>query len=659
MTQETALNMLKLGQNVYLTGAAGSGKTYVLNEYIAYLRKHNVEVGITASTGIAATHMGGVTIHSFTGFGIKGHLTEQDISSLLDKQYLYKRFEKLKVLIIDEVSMMHHFRLDMVDELLRAFKGNELPFGGIQVVLCGDFFQLPPISRKGEKPARFVYHSKVWRTAKFKICYLEEQHRQTDDASLRILNDIRNNEVNEDTFELLKTRFNFTYVNEKEGADFDVDLIIDKEIDLSIDDESYIEKSSTGSSFDDSSFELEKVETYKVENRPAVKLKAVTRGQIEPTRLFTHNIDVDTLNDEALDSINGEEVEYYMESHGNEVLVELLKKSCLAPEHLRLKKGAKVMFVKNNFDGGYVNGTLGVVVEADEEGPTVKTFNGDIIKVETAHWDIEEDGKVKASIIQYPLRLAWAITIHKSQGMSLDAVEVDLSRSFERGMGYVALSRVRTLDGLTILGINDMALRVHDEVLIVDQKLRAASERAEGEIEELKDKKGEKTKTGGKVADKKTDSNNETEHTELTKLHKEFIAKVGMSANDLKLKKHKVSTFEKTKELLEKHIDLKKIAKERGVTEETIIGHIETLVEEDPFFVEEISYLRKSVPYKKQGLIRQAFEKAYPELAAEAGTFGNPEYDPTVYCKAPLAPVKNIVGSKASYRDIRLMRIFG
>lgn len=586
MTQETALDILKLGFNVYLTGAAGSGKTYVLNEYIAYLRKNNVEVGVTASTGIAATHMGGVTIHSFTGLGIKDKLTEHDISALVDKQYLHKRFEKLQVLIIDEISMMHHFRLDMVDELLRAFKGNDKPFGGIQVVLCGDFFQLPPISRKGEMSARFIYHSKVWRTAKFKICYLEEQHRQTDDVSLRILNEIRNNEVNEDTFEVLQTRFKENFSDEE-------------------------------------------------------KARKKMKGAIEPTRLFTHNADVDTLNDEALDGIKGEEFEYYMESTGKDILVELLKKSCLAPEQLRLKVGAKVMFVKNNFDAGYVNGTLGIVTAADENGPTIKTFTGDIIKVEKTNWDIEEEGKVKASIIQYPLRLAWAITVHKSQGMSLDAVEVDLSRSFEKGMGYVALSRVRSLEGLTILGINDMALRVHDEVIMVDEKLRTASDRAITELKELETYKGYKGK--GKSRGEKE------------RLQKEFIMRVATPEHKLK----RLSTFEQTRQLIEKRIDLKKIAKERGITEETVIDHIEKLTEEDPFFLDSAIYLRKAVPFKKQALIRQAFAKAHSEIAKEAGEFGSADYNPKAYHGAPLAPVKHILGSKASYRDIKLVRALG
>ncbi|MDD5318835.1 MAG: AAA family ATPase, partial [Candidatus Pacebacteria bacterium] len=207
MTQATALDILKLGHSVYLTGAAGSGKTYVLNKYIQYLRENGIDVGVTASTGIAATHMGGVTIHSWVGIGIRDKITPQDIEAMREKKYLWSRFERVKVLIIDEVSMLHHFRLDLVDQVLKIFKGNEEPFGGVQVVLCGDFFQLPPIARRGEPQARFIYHSKVWRQAKFKICYLEETHRQSDDISLSVLNDIRNNNVSQDTLDHLKPCF--------------------------------------------------------------------------------------------------------------------------------------------------------------------------------------------------------------------------------------------------------------------------------------------------------------------------------------------------------------------------------------------------------------------------------------------------------------------
>jgi len=134
-----------------------------------------------------------------------------------------------------------------------------------------------------------------------------------------------------------------------------------------------------------------------------------------------------------------------------------------------------VMFVKNNFEEGYVNGTMGLVEYCSEYKIRVRLASGKIIDVEPATWMIEENGTVKASITQYPLRLAWAITVHKSQGMSLDAAEIDLSRSFERGMGYVALSRVRSLAGLSLLGLNDMALKVDDEVLSYDRRFREQS----------------------------------------------------------------------------------------------------------------------------------------------------------------------------------------
>lgn len=195
MTQSEALTILKTGKNVFVTGAAGSGKTYVINEYIRYLKSHNISVGITASTGIAATHMGGVTIHSWAGIGINDSLSDQEVEEIALKKHIKAKIEIAKVLVIDEVSMLHHFRIDMVDQILKRVKKNDEPFGGLQVVLCGDFFQLPPISRFGEPQARFIYESKSWKEGKFTVCYLGENYRQVNDPSLNILNDIRAGEV--------------------------------------------------------------------------------------------------------------------------------------------------------------------------------------------------------------------------------------------------------------------------------------------------------------------------------------------------------------------------------------------------------------------------------------------------------------------------------
>lgn len=549
MTQEQALDILKLGKNVYLTGSAGSGKTHTLNRYIEYLKKHDVAVGITASTGIAATHMGGVTIHSYLGIGIKDSLDEHDLESLESKQYLYKRLEKVKVLIIDEISMLHHFRLDLVEQVLRHFKRNDKPFGGVQIVLCGDFFQLPPVRAGGQDESHFAYKSRSFKEAGFAVCYLSEQHRQKDDVLLSILEGIRSGGADESIAR---------HLNKRAGKS---DEII---------------------------------------------------GQ--PTRLYTHNIDVDSINQKELGQILGERETFEMSSSGNPKIVEILKKSCLAPEKLELKKGARVMFVKNNYDIGYVNGTLGTVVSLDGSGPLVETVDGERILVEKTSWTVEENGKVLAEIKQFPLRLAWAITVHKSQGMSLDLVEVDLTKSFERGMGYVALSRARTWEGLFVKGFNEMALLVNEEVLSIDGHLKERSENIAKWISEISDE-------------------------DKSRAQKGFLASVAKTGKGDSGKVKKRSTYDETKDLLLEKRSLSDIAKARSITKETVVSHIEKLLEEDS--APDIYYLKNEVSGSKFKKIIEAFEECLEE---------NPD--------RRLSPVKNILGPNISYNDIRLARLF-
>jgi ATP-dependent exoDNAse (exonuclease V) alpha subunit len=431
MKQQTALDILKLGYNVFLTGPAGSGKTYLLNQYIEYLKEKNVGVAVTASTGIAATHLDGQTIHSWSGLGIKDELGKGDLTKLRRKSHYRNRFAKTKVLIIDEISMLHAHQLDMVNRICKEFKEPLLPFGGLQVVLCGDFFQLPPVTKENRK-AKFVVESHSWHEMKPNICYLDEQHRHEDGEMTKILNAIRANEVNDDVFDLILTREN----------------------------------------------------------------KSVAIIGIKPTRLYTHNADVDAINDLELQKIKEKPVAYQMYAKGDDKLVKVLKKGCLAHEKLILKKGAVVMFVKNNFDRGYVNGTLGKVTGFDENKlPIVKTLSGKSIIANPETWAIEEDDEILASVSQIPLRLAWAITVHKSQGMTLDMAEMDLSKSFEYGMGYVALSRVRTLKGIKLLGINETALEVNPEICELDKELRRISAENAKEISEmswLEKRKGQK-----------------------------------------------------------------------------------------------------------------------------------------------------------------------
>lgn len=575
MTQKEALDILKTGGNAYITGAAGSGKTHLLNMYIEYLKDHDVDMGITASTGIAATHMGGVTIHSWTGMGVRNDLSPYDLEGMQEKQYLWKRLEKVKVLIIDEVSMLHHFRLDLVDKILKVFKRNDLPFGGVQVILCGDFFQLPPVSRYGEPDPKFIYHSNSWKEGNFKVCYLEEQFRQNDDISIRVLNDIRGSRVDEGTMNHVRTRFRTQ----------------DGEVVISMD--------------------------------PVIK----------PTRLYTHNVDVDSVNEAELKHLKGDSMTYEMDTIGKANIVDILKKSCMAQEILNLKVGAKVIFVKNNFDAGYANGTLGIVrnLEGSSGGPVVETLTGKLIDVPVESWTIEEDGKVKAELKQYPLRLAWAITVHKSQGMSLDAVEVDLSRAFEKGMGYVALSRVRSWNGLTILGFNDKALLVDPEVMSYDVQLREKSnlaKRALYELQELKILISAQDSFIRSIA---------PAYVFEQKVEKGVIVKGSKKI----VKPPKPTTFQKTLELLKEKIPLKDIAKHRTMTEATILNHVEKLLEEKTIAVNDVKYLKKHISTKKYEEILKSLKHFYSK---------NNDYK--------LGPVKNALGPSVSYLDIQLVRLF-
>ncbi len=590
MTQTDALNILKTGANVFLTGPAGSGKTYVLREYLRCLRERDIPVGITASTGIAATHMGGTTIHSWSGIGVRDSLSESDLEEIAEKSFVKSKVAAAKVLIIDEISMLHHFRLDLIDQIMKKIRKSDEPFGGAQVVVCGDFFQLPPISRGGEPDAHFAYHSLAWKEAKFAVCYLEEQHRQIDREYVGILNGIRAQSISQDMLNLLEGRI---VIKEQGGF------------------------GGSGGYGEDGSGDV-------------IIEDGQIGGNIRPTRLYSHNSDVDAENERELNAVSGQSMEYKMLAHGNKKLIEGLKKSCLAPENLKLKVGAQVMFVKNNRELNYANGTRGIVVEAMYDSIVVKTLDGRDIEVPRESWHVMEGDRVLAEIEQYPLRLAWAITIHKSQGMSLDSAHIDLSRSFEKGMGYVALSRVRSLLGLTLTGLNDIALHIHPEAFEFDAYFRERSKKAEAQLMSLSsdELKVRHEKFLGQDPVRREDCESEEAFEAL------------MKKRSKKNKKPKIPTTEVTRSLIDAGKSIREVAGERGLSFGTVLTHIEHEKREDPRW--NISHLREALPVTRFKKIAMAFHAVGMQ---EGGG-------------RALSPVKEMLGNSFTFEEIRLVRLF-
>ncbi len=501
MNQARALDILKTGANVFLTGEPGAGKTYVINQYISWLEAAGLNVAVTASTGIAATHIGGMTIHSWSGVGARDTFTQYDLDQIMTREKTVRRIKKAHVLVVDEISMLDGKMLDMVDVVCRTARQKADAFGGLQVIFVGDFFQLPPVTRQGDA-MRYAFESRAWDTARPLICYLSDQFRQEDELLLSLLGSIRRNQIEEDHFTLLSEQTDIAY----EG--------------------------------------------------------------IEPTRLYTHNADVDQVNASKLAALLGKGKTYKMNGRGSKILLESLVKNCLSPDTLVLKEDAMVMCTKNNFEAGYVNGTLARVVafDMDNGNPIIETTDGRRITIVPQSWDVIEDGKILASIEQIPLRLAWAITVHKSQGMSLDAAEIDLSKAFVYGQGYVALSRVRSLAGLKVLGMHPNALQVDPKIVRRDTQFRSDSESAESTFAEM-------------------------EADDIENLHQQFVVGCGgkmptvaevtaaKSASPL-ARVQKESTYAITKQFLLAGKSLRAIATEREMAESTILTHIEKLFEE-------------------------------------------------------------------------------
>ncbi len=638
MKQSTALDILKTGKNVFLTGSAGAGKTYTINQYLHYLRVRNIDVAVTASTGIAATHMNGMTIHSWSGIGILDELTTSDINRVKRRTQLVERIQRTKVLVIDEISMLHLKQFDMINQMLQAVKDNDLPFGGVQLLVAGDFFQLPPVGKNEEtNREKFAFMAKSWLDADFAVCYLTEQHRQKSDDETP----------------------NNTY--------FGLDLIAI----------------------------LNQIRTQQFTQDIIPALLATKNHELNQsrTRLYTHNINVQNINDKELANLTTEAKLFTAWGEGDEKLLENLKKSVRTTPELTLKIGAKVMFIKNNNDLNVSNGTMGTIVDfqptfiekdddkskdkkseknknadsdtetQDDENihheskmsetlfPVVLLNDGRKVIAEYDTWKVEdEEGEILAAYYHIPLTLAWAITIHKSQGMTLDSAEIDLSKTFEKGQGYVALSRLKQLSGLRLLGLNDKSLQLDPTARGADNRFMALSE----EFADIFLRQNPE-----KIADEQKDfiiKNFGTNDPIRIQANEKIIEQKNLALKrkaKLLAEKHadddgKLSdTYLETKKLLEENLSIAEIADIRNLAQSTIMNHISRL--QTQFSDLPIEHIRSDTDEQMIDNVQQAYDRIKQRDKAD---------DKDENGAIKIKPIYDFLSAKYGYNEIRLALLF-
>ncbi len=435
--QKAVLNAVMDGKNIFFTGSAGVGKSFTMRVVIDDLKRkyHESTVFVTASTGIAATHISGTTLHSFAGIGLGADSREQAVAKVKTNKTSRERWQMCRALVIDEISMISAGFFELLDAVGQNVRGNSRPFGGIQLVVAGDFLQLPPVEQKAEET--YVFESEAWRSAIDVSIELKHVFRQKNESFVQLLQSLRLGIVSDAHDELLRSRMHAKLSND---------------------------------------------------------------NGILPTRLYTHRNSVERENEVQLNVLAGKAFIFVAKDSGEQYSKDMLAKNCMAPATLKLKTGAQVMLLKNLNPPHLVNGSRGRVIGfermtfanlpedekkrskavfEEREYPRVRFDNGQELVLTPAAWEVERAGAVMATRAQVPLCLAWALSVHKCQGMTIDCVEVDIASSWDPGQAYVALSRCTSLDGLSLLGYKRDKIRAHQKVLEFYQSLQSGAVRAD------------------------------------------------------------------------------------------------------------------------------------------------------------------------------------
>ncbi len=529
--QSKAMHLLQGEENIFLTGAAGTGKSFLLQQFLRDKPKNTHP--ILASTGTAALLINGRTFHSFFGLGILEGGKEATVARVLRIGRSASRIRAAECIVIDEISMLSGETLATAEEIARHAREDASPWGGLRVIVVGDFAQLPPVQEQGYE-CDWAFNHPVWQTTNFQSIYLQTPIRTTESLLLSVLNSVRAGYVSEEVRAFLDSR---SYPGD---------------------------------------------------------------AQFEGTRLFPRRVAADVYNHRRLETIHDTLHEFETEYKGDARSIEQLKKQSPIPEVLALKVGALVMLRKNDiaFPYKYVNGSLGTITSIGDGQLRVHLFSGSMVTLEHETFSLlDGNGKERASAINFPVTLAWATTIHKAQGASIDRLLVNISSLWVSGHAYVALSRATSAEGLFVENWEPQSI-------FIDPLVQQFYEYVQEEWQ--------------KRAVSLPDTAPDLPHAPVVKQKKD----------------KKIANYKQTEHLIREKRSLGEIAEILGWKESTILVHIEKLLLEEVQSLD-IHYLRPPAD------IFEAISRSFDEHGVEY-----------------LKPVYDELDGKYSYEELRLVRLF-
>ena len=391
LQQKILEDVFQSNRNIVILGSAGTGKTTTVREIIKVSNKYKKNIGITATTGCAAILIGGNTLHSFMGIGTGEGTIQYLVNRIISNKKILIKLVKLQILLIDEISMMNDVLLSKVSEILTTIRNNPMPFGGVQVILVGDFYQLPPIS------GNFCFKSDIWDKMNFNTHVLTKIYRQRDPQFLEILSRAREGNITNEDLNILKNCNGKLFIK-----------------------------------------------------------------NIIPTKLYSLNVDVSLINEKYYNKLST--LEYIYETNYKNAKSKKYADKMKIPEKLKLCIGSQVMVTRNiDIENDIINGTRGVIISMETNYVNIQLMNQQEYTIKPMKIGSFDEPDIEIEYI--PLKLAWAITIHKSQGTTLDCAEIDLGNNiFQPGQAYTALSRVKDLNSVHIVDISKKSFKTHPEV---------------------------------------------------------------------------------------------------------------------------------------------------------------------------------------------------